>query len=188
VPELDPPVHRDDLDADGQSFFRRLAGLEPAAAVELMRPDFAAYVRQLNPSDPDDTALVRRFLAELDPADAELMTAPEPMVDGRPLGSDAAIAAGIREALANQDGYLRDAAIAFRRWDFPLARITCPVHLWYGADDANASPRNGEWLAARLPAATLTVHERTTHLAVLHRHWDEILAALKSGAVGGMRR
>ena len=181
VPELDPPYHRDDLGPDQQAFFTRLAGLTPDEAVDLMRPDFEAYVDQLNPTDPDDTALVRRFLAELDPRDAELTTRAGPTIDGRIVGSHPAIAAAVREALANPDGYLRDAAISFRGWDFRPERIVCPTYLWYGSHDANASVRNGRWLADRIPQATLVIHEETTHLAVLHEHWDDILTALASG-------
>ncbi len=181
VPALDPPYHRDDLDAEQQAFFTRLAGLTPDEAVELMRPDFEAYVDQLNPGDPDDTALVRRFLAQLDPRDAELSARVGPTIDGRVLGSDGAVAAAVREALANPDGYLRDAAISFRGWDFRPERITCPTYLWYGALDANASIRNGRWLADRIPHATLVIREHATHLAVLHDHWDDLLTALTSG-------
>ncbi|WP_165949366.1 alpha/beta fold hydrolase [Kribbella turkmenica] len=180
VPELDPPYHRDDLGSEQQAFFARLAGLTPVEAVALMRPDFESYVDQLNPADPDDTALAQRFLAELDPADAELTTKSGPTIDGRVLGSDSAIAAAVREALANPDGYLRDAAISFRSWDFRPERIACPVYLWYGALDVNASVRNGRWLADRVPHATLVIRERTTHLAVLHEHWGDILTTLTS--------
>ncbi|MEI8407389.1 MULTISPECIES: alpha/beta fold hydrolase [unclassified Kribbella] len=181
VPALDPPYHRDDLGPEQQAFFTRLSALTPDEAVELIRPDFEAYVDQLNPADPDDAALARRFLAQLDPHDAELTTRPGPTIDGRPLGSDTAIAAAVREALANPDGYLRDAAISFRDWDFRPESIECPTFLWYGALDANASIRNGHWLADRIPGATLVIHEQTTHLAVLHDHWDDIFTALTSG-------
>jgi pimeloyl-ACP methyl ester carboxylesterase len=179
VPELDPPIHRDDLGPEELAFFARLAALPADEAVEVMRADFQAYVAQLDPTDVDDTALARRFLAELDPSDAELITRPGPVVDGRALGSDAAIAAAVREALADPAGYLRDAAISFTSWAFRPEQIPCPVFLWYGASDANASPRNGHWLAERLPQATLVIREHTTHLAVLHEYWDEILAALR---------
>ncbi|TCO30446.1 pimeloyl-ACP methyl ester carboxylesterase [Kribbella steppae] len=181
VPELDPPYLRDDLGPDQQGFFTRLAGLTPDEAVELMRPDFESYVDQLNPGDPDDAALARRFLAQLDPRDAELTTRGGPTIDGRILGSDSAIAAAVREALANSDGYLRDAAISFRGWDFRPEQIECRTFLWYGALDANASIRNGRWLAERIPHATLVIREQTTHLAVLHDHWDDILTALTAG-------
>ena len=179
VPELDPPYHRDDLDPSGQEFFARLARSTPDEAVDAMRADFEAYVAQLNPADPDDAALARRFLSELDPRDAELISRPGPVVEERPLGSQSAIAASIREALVNPAGYLRDAAISFRAWDFRPEGIECPAFLWYGELDRNASVRNGHWLAERIPRATLAIREQTTHLAVLHENWEEILTALR---------
>jgi len=168
VPELDPPCHRDDLGPDEQAFFARLASMTPDEAVEHVRADFQQYVDRLNPTDPDDEALIRRFVAQLPPYDAEIAIRQ---------GTTAA-AAAVREALANPDGYLRDAAISFKRWDFHPEAITCPTFLWYGELDANASVRNGHWLAAHLPLATLVVRDRTTHLAVLHDHWDDVLSTL----------
>ena len=92
-----------------------------------MRPDFVTYLSHLNPADPDDESLVRRFLTELDPHDAttgrRAATGP---VDGYRLGSDRAIAAAVRESLANPDGYLRDAAISFRTLGFPARRRSLP--------------------------------------------------------------
>ncbi|MFB6724977.1 alpha/beta fold hydrolase [Kribbella sp. NPDC056345] len=185
VPELDPPYHRDDLDPDGQSFFRQLAQSTPEQAIELMRSGFLTYVAQLNPADPDDESLVRRFLAELDPHDAHVLRGAPGAVDGVRLGSDRAIAAAVREALVNPDGYLCDAAISFRAWDFRPEEVRCPTHLWYGERDTNASVRNGHWLAGRIPDATLVVHPETTHLAVLHEHWPDVLSALSGLAQGG---
>jgi len=182
VPALDPPYHRDDLDADQQSFFRQLARISPEQAVEQLRPDFLAYVAQLNPADVDDAALVRRFLVELDPHDAEALRQATGEVDGQRLGSDEAIAAAVREALVNPDGYLRDAAISFRSWDFRPDDVRCPTHLWYGELDANASVRNGRWLADHIPGAKLVVHPRTTHLAVLLKHWPTVLSTLVQSA------
>lgn len=188
VPELDPPHHRDDLGQDQQSFFRQLAHSSPDDAVELIRPDFLTYVSQLNPADPDDESLVRRFLAELDPRDAGVLRGATGEVDGYRLGSNRAIAAAVRESLVNPDGYLRDAAIAFRAWDFRPDDVRCPTHLWYGELDLNASVRNGHWLAERIPDATLVVHPCTTHLAVLHEHWPTVLATLSGHAKNQVRR
>jgi pimeloyl-ACP methyl ester carboxylesterase len=80
----------------------------------------------------------------------------------------------------NTAGYLRDAAISFRRWEFRPEVISCPVSLWYGELDANASVRNGEWLAERIPEAGLIVRPGEGHLGSLHNHWDEVLGRLGS--------
>jgi pimeloyl-ACP methyl ester carboxylesterase len=168
APALDPPYHRDDLGEEQQGFFRALARMPVEDAVELMRPEFEAYVEKLAPGDPDDEALARRFTDGLGPLDAEVV--------GRQTVAE--VAASTREALANTAGYLRDAAISFRRWEFRPEVISCPVSLWYGELDANASVRNGEWLAERVPGADLIVRPGEGHLGSLHNHWDEVLGRL----------
>lgn len=92
------------------------------------------------------------------------------------------VAGAAREALARADGYLGDAAVAFRSWEIRPEWVSCPAWLWYGGQDANASVRNGQWLAARIPGATQVVQEQTAHLATLLKHWDEILTTLRNTA------
>ncbi|MEV8374008.1 alpha/beta hydrolase [Kribbella sp. NPDC056861] len=168
VPALDPPYHRDDLGAEQQEFFRLLARTPVEEAVELMRPDFEAYVGKVAPEDPSDEGVAGRFIAGLGELDAEVV--------GRQSAGE--IAASTREALVNTAGYLRDAAISFRRWGFDPSAISCPATLWYGEFDANASIRNGEWLAARIPGAELIQRPGEGHLGSLHNHWEEVLDRL----------
>ncbi|GAB3763777.1 pimeloyl-ACP methyl ester carboxylesterase [Nocardioides ginsengisegetis] len=140
--------------------------------VERLRPEFAAYVARLAPDDPDDAALAGRFLAQLREHDRVL------------LGDDpAAVAASVREALAQHEGYLWDAATLLRPWDFDLADVACPVTLHYGALDTNHPPRNGTWLAERLPGSTLTVDDGVGHLGALLAHWDDLLGGLAQDRV-----
>jgi pimeloyl-ACP methyl ester carboxylesterase len=169
VPELDPPWHRDDLTPQQQAHFIELAARTVPEAVELMRPEFEEYVARTAPQDGDDVALAGRLMQGLHPQDAALLGALPP----------ADVAAGAREALARTDGYLRDAAVTFRSWEVRPELVACPTWLWYGELDANASVRNGRWLAEHIPGATLVVRERTTHLSTLLLHWDEILATLR---------
>ena len=114
-----------------------------AQAVERFRPEFEAWVARIDPDDPDDEALARRFLADLPPADAALLGT---------MRTPAQVAASVREALVDHDGYLRDAALTLRPWDATPADVRCPVHTW--PDD------------------------RTRHLSMLLSRWPEILAAL----------
>ena len=169
VPELDPPCHRDDLSLTQQAFLAQLATCTVDEAVELLRPDFEAYVARIAPTDDDDIGLIRRWTDGLHPQDAELLHALPP----------ADVACAAREALTRTDGYLRDAAAMFRSWEVRPELVRCPVWLWYGALDANASVRNGRWLAERIPHATLAVRGQTAHLSTLMRHWNDILTALR---------
>lgn len=172
VPSLAEPWPRDGLTAGEQDFFRALACGSVADNVARMRPGFEEYVAGVRPDDPDDEALAARLLERLDPRDATLVA--------RQPAADRARAA--REALACHEGYLRDAAVAFRPWAFDPADVRCPVHLFHGEVDAQASHRNTAWLVGRLPDARLTVLEQTAHLGSLLEHWDEILTALRDAA------
>jgi pimeloyl-ACP methyl ester carboxylesterase len=165
---LDPPGHRDDLSARQRELFARLADSTPADAIALLRPDFEAYVAELAPQDPDDEALARRLTAQVHPLDAEVL-ASQPAAE---------VAAAAREALVRGDGYLRDAAVTFRAWDFDPAQVAGPTWLWYGRLDSNVSLRNADWLHRRIPSSTLVIREDTAHLGTLVRYWDDILAAL----------
>jgi len=86
----------------------------------------------------------------------------------------AEVAASAREALAQPDGYLRDAATTFRPWAFDLAKVRCPTSIWCGEHDTNHPPRNSRWIAERVDGAQLVVRS-TAHLGTLMSHWDELL-------------
>ncbi|MEV6285127.1 alpha/beta hydrolase [Kribbella sp. NPDC051770] len=168
VPALDPPYHRDDLAPEQQEFFTGLAQAEVDESVERIRPDFTAYVEQLDPADPDDDALAARWTTGHPPLDAEWFA-----------GQSAAdLAAAAREALANPAGYLRDAAISFRDWGFRPEDVTCPTTVWHGVADPQVSIRNARWLAEHLPDAQLELRS-SAHLSTLHNHWAELLTALR---------
>ena len=173
TPLLDPPWLRDGLSAQEQEWFVGLAAASVDEAIASMRPDFAAYVARTAVDDPSDEALAARLVEGLHPADvAALATVPA-----------ADLAAGGRESLAVLDGYLRDAALTFREWDFDVADVACPTTLYYGELDPQLSLRNGRWLAAHVPGSRLVVAEGTAHLSTLHARWDEIFGWLR--AAGG---
>lgn len=92
-----------------------------SADLENLRPEFEKWVRGIDPADPDDAALAGRFLAELPPADAELLAARR---------TTEQLADSVREALSNHDGYLRDATLLFRPWDATPADVRCPLRTW----------------------------------------------------------
>jgi pimeloyl-ACP methyl ester carboxylesterase len=143
-------------------------GESMTAAMARLAPDFADYVAGLDPADPDDFALVARFVAGLPQQDAELLTSAL---------STAELARSVREALARPDGYLRDAALTFRPWAFDVSSVRCPTWLWYGEEDQRAMP-GGEWLVERIPGARLVVRPGATHWASLAAWWPEVLSTL----------
>jgi pimeloyl-ACP methyl ester carboxylesterase len=166
--DMDPPWPRNDPPVEEQELYRRLRDGSADDNMELIRPGFSQYVANLDVDDPDDEALARRFRSGL-ATDAELV-AQLP---------DAEVAASTREALAQVEGYLRDAAVMFRAWDFRPGDVRCPTTLWYGElDDNHPVDRNGRWLADHVPGSTLSVFPGTGHLGALILHWEEILRSL----------
>jgi pimeloyl-ACP methyl ester carboxylesterase len=136
-------------------------------AMARMAPEFLAWRGRIDPDDEDDEALAARFLAELPEADAALLA---------PYGAD--LVGGLAwEALVETDGYLRDAALLMRPWDFDVADVRCPATVWVGEDDAKALAA-APWWTNRLPQAALEVAPGTTHLATLLTQWPAILRRL----------
>ena len=139
-----------------------------AEVVERFRPEFAEWVRSVDPDLPHDSALAERWRSGLPHPDAALLAAL----------TDHAVAAAIREALAQHDGYLRDAALAFRNWDRRPDEVTCPTHLWYGeTTPPSRSPRARSLRSSS--RSRLVVRPGTTHLCTLVTHWHDILATLR---------
>jgi pimeloyl-ACP methyl ester carboxylesterase len=137
-------------------------------AMDRARPEFREWAATKGVDDPDDEALARRWLAALPAPDAAAL--------GALPASDVATSA--REALAQDDGYLRDAALLCRDWGFDVEDITAPTHLWYGAHDDRNPPTIGAWWGDRIPGAQLTVTP-STHLATLLANWPDILSSLR---------
>jgi pimeloyl-ACP methyl ester carboxylesterase len=144
--------------------------VEPVGTlVEEFRAEYAEWCAGVRPEDPDDEALVARWLPQLPGADAELVSE---------LGV-AAVAASVREALGSPEGYLRDAALHSRPWPFDPGEVRCPAYLWLGRQDNRSDPALIDRALAALDLRA--VHRPdTTHLATLLTSWDEVFAALKS--------
>lgn len=138
-------------------------------AMERMRPEFMAWRAGIDPEDEaeDDAALAARFLAELPASDAALLRA----YDDEFLGNL------VWEALIKPEGYLRDAALLLREWDFDPSRVRCPTTVWCGELDDQAVAASS-WWAGVVPQAEVEVAAGTTHLAALLTQWPAILRRL----------
>lgn len=145
---MDPPHHRD--------------GLAPDQAAQLARvrtaPSVEAAMELLRPEFEEyRTRRLREVLAGS--------------------ADDPAVRQDV-EALSCPDGYLRDAAVMLRAWEWDPATVACPVLVVHGDRDEQASLRNAHWLAAEVPGARLRVLQGADHLQSLHRSWDALLADL----------
>ena len=130
-----------------------------------LAPEFLAWRAGVDPDDPDDERLTERWLTMLPPADAALVAARGP----------AAVAASVREALVQPDGYLRDAALLHRPWAHTPSEVRCPVRAWFGEDDDRSPASAAADLLAGFGEVEVVVRPRTTHLATLVAHWPDIL-------------
>jgi pimeloyl-ACP methyl ester carboxylesterase len=94
------------------------------------------------------------------------------------LGED--IAASMREAVAQLDGWIDDDLAFTRDWGFDLSSIEVPTFLWQGSEDLMVPAHHAATLAELIPQATLHLEEGEGHLSIsvgfLGRALDEALA------------
>ena len=78
--------------------------------------------------------------------------------------------ASLHEALATPFGWYDDDIAFTQPWGFQMAAITVPVEIRYGRHDVFVPPTHGDWLAAALTHADVTIWPEAGHL-----HDDAIL-------------
>lgn len=92
-----------------------------------------------------------------------------PDVDRAVLAGELAgeLAASFREGLRDGiDGWLDDDLALTRPWGFDLAEVRRPVALWQGSADLMVPFAHGEWLASRLPGASVHLEPGEGHLSI----------------------
>lgn len=71
-----------------------------------------------------------------------------------------------------------DMTILWKKWDFELADISAPVHIWHGEKDNLAPPELARHVAAKVPNANLVMYSDEDHIGPLTTHIDEIMQTL----------
>jgi pimeloyl-ACP methyl ester carboxylesterase len=94
----------------------------------------------------------------------------------------ATFVADFRRAIERYDGFVRDNLSWLGPWDFDLADVVAPVLLCYGSADAMAAASNGEWLAERLPTATLSIQPGADHGEVCVGMGEYLFAAMNGSS------
>ena len=151
------PYEADDIDW--------LAGMDPAnvrefnwalAGEETLRPELEKQAEQAIAKVEADP---KTLLNEFNLSAADLAVLEDPRVQQR-------LRATTREAFANGVSGWVDDDLAFTvPWGFDVSELDVPVEIRYGATDVLVPAEHGEWLAAHIPHATVTVDDSGGHLS-----------------------
>ena len=151
------PYEADDIDW--------LAGMDPAnvkefnwalAGEETLRPELEKQAEQAIAKVEADP---KTLLNEFNLSAADLAVLEDPRVQQR-------LRATTREAFANGVSGWVDDDLAFTvPWGFDVSELDVPVEIRYGATDVLVPAGHGEWLAAHIPHATVTVDDSGGHLS-----------------------
>lgn len=88
-----------------------------------------------------------------------------------------------RDAFRDVAGLFHDASLYTHPWEFDLARITAPTHIWHGTEDANFHWSLATTLASRLPASSLHLVKNEGHFSLPIRQAEAIVSTIR-GALG----
>jgi pimeloyl-ACP methyl ester carboxylesterase len=89
------------------------------------------------------------------------------------------VAAQLRGGAKYVDGQLDDDLAFIKPWGFDLAELQdVPTFIWQGGDDLMVPFAHGEWLAARLPNATVHLEQGEGHLSIAVGLFDTMLDEL----------
>ena len=76
------------------------------------------------------------------------------------------------------EGVAKEAELYGRAWDFDLADITAPTHLWYGGRDGVVPATVGHYLVDRIPGAELTTWGEHGHVSWMVREGLDVMRTL----------
>ena len=136
-----------------------LAGEETLAS-ELQREAQTA----LDKLDDDPTALLGEV--ELSPSDRAVLEDP---------GVRETFRASTREEFAQGVwGWVDDDLAFVTPWGFDVGELRVPVEIRYGATDVLVPAAHGEWLAAHIPDAAVTIDQQGGHLSTPDQRLDRL--------------
>lgn len=109
----------------------------------------------------DPAAFVNELSSLLCPADLEMLNGPfvETMLAQTRWG-----------LVGSHWGWFDDDLAFVKEWGFDLTRITSPVRLYMGVDDAFVPVGHGRWLASAVPGAEYVEAEGEGHLSMYAKH------------------
>lgn len=126
--------------------------------------------------EPIGTRVVEAFAALMPPGDRRVF---EDELIRRMFVEDLVLG-----ARTQMQAVLLDAILFGRHWGFGLDEIEVPVQMWYGDGDRIVPLSHGEFMARRIPKATLRIRHEEGHLGGLAAA-DEVFEALLFAWPGG---
>jgi pimeloyl-ACP methyl ester carboxylesterase len=145
-------------------------------------------VQELNWALAGGDTLARELQREADEALAAADDDPAAMAGGFELSaSDRAVLedSGVRETLRASTremfahgiwGWVDDSLALIREWGFDVEELEVPVKIRYGASDVLVPAAHGEWLAAHIAHAEVTIDEHGGHLSTPDQRLDTLRA------------
>jgi len=92
------------------------------------------------------------------------------------------VACRVGRGASRRRGWLLDDMTSLAHpWAFDLMAISTPAFVWHGEADQNVPPKHAEWLASRLPDATMHLLAGEGH-GLNRTHLPQILADLAGTA------
>lgn len=110
-----------------------------------------------------------RLFTEAIAVDREVYSHPERRVNH--------VEAMLEGATQGARGLAHELAMITRPWGFDVGGMSVPVHLWYGTADATTPIQMAQYLADRIPHASLVLWPDEGHQAIFN-HWEEVLRKL----------
>ncbi len=126
-----------------------------AAGEEQLRP----FLDQVHPhlESVDAAGIVSSLASLLPEVDRAVLT--------DEFGED--MAASFHEALrTGVDGWLDDDLAFIEPWGFELAELSAPTMIWQGSEDLMVPFAHGQWIASKLPGASVHLEQGVGHLSV----------------------
>jgi pimeloyl-ACP methyl ester carboxylesterase len=146
--------------AEGLDWFAGMAPSNTREYIAVRRQGSLVSARLRSVADrirANPTGHVADFYAQLTPADQRVVA---------DVGMRRLLAETYVEAFRNSaDGWIDDLLAFCSPWGFELSDITVPTMLWHGADDTFSPAAHSEWLATRIPTASVIVQSDSAHFA-----------------------
>jgi pimeloyl-ACP methyl ester carboxylesterase len=149
--------------ADGLDWFQGMAASNVfyfTAATAGHDPLAAHLMAAADAIRADPAALIRTLHAELDDSDRRVIA---------DMGIRSMLVQTHAEALRRSAyGWVDDVLAIISPWGFDPAAIAVPVRLWHGESDVFSPASHSQWLAERIPDATVVVQPGAAHFSALH--------------------